>query len=112
MGVVDKDFSLICIIFCYYWGAMISMKILMSYENHLSTCLGWDFNQKIGTGSIFVIGPSYTSIGLSLSWLISGSNKLIYLFGGKFLDGFCFLEADLSNAGKSLMLGFRFEVRD
>ena len=60
MRVVDKDFPLICIIFSYYLGAMIFMKILMSYENHLSTCRGWDFNQKIGTESIFVIGPCYT----------------------------------------------------
>ena len=70
MGVVDKDFPLICIIFSYYLGAMIFMKILMSYENNLSTCRGWDFNQKIGTGSIFVIGPSYTTMIIEVLTLI------------------------------------------
>ena len=64
MGVVNKEFSLICMNFCYSRGAMILMKIPMSYENHLSTCRGWDYNQKIGTGSIFPIGPSYTSYSL------------------------------------------------
>ena len=60
-GWWTKIFSLICIIFCYSWGALIFFKIPLSYENHLSTCRGWDFNQKIGTGSIFQIGPSYTT---------------------------------------------------
>ena len=38
------------------------MEIPLSYENHLSTCRGWDFNQKIGTRSIFQIGPFYTNV--------------------------------------------------
>ena len=68
MGVVDKDFSLICIIFSYSWGAMIFMKIPLSYENHLSTCQGWDFNTKIGTGSIFLFGPSYATVRILGTW--------------------------------------------
>ena len=63
-GVVDKDFPMICMIFRYSWGAMIFTKIPLSYENHLSTCRGWDFNKKIGTGSIFLIGPTYTTFKL------------------------------------------------
>ena len=30
-GVVDKELSLICIIFCYSWGALIFLKIPLSY---------------------------------------------------------------------------------
>ena len=47
--------------FSLFLGAMIFTKIPLSYENHLSTCQGWDFNKKIGTGSISLIGPSYTT---------------------------------------------------
>ena len=59
---MDKDFPMICMIFHFSWGAMIFTKIPLSYENHLSACRGWDFNEKNGTGSIFQIGPSYTNI--------------------------------------------------
>ena len=64
MGVADKDFSLICIISCRPWGFTIFKKVPFSYENHLSKCYGWDFNKKIGTRSIFVSRPSYTTFTL------------------------------------------------
>ena len=71
MEVVDKDFTLICKIFRFSWGTMFSTKIPLSYENHLSTCQGWDFNKKISTGSIFVIGPSFT--------IFSGAHATVHL---------------------------------
>ena len=70
MRHADKDFSPICIIFCHPLRPMIFVKIPFSYENHLSTCQGWGFNQKIGTGSIFQIWPCHTTLNFPLSFTV------------------------------------------
>ena len=59
---MDKDFPMICMMFRYSWRDTIFIKMPLSHTNHLNTWWGWDFNEKIATGSIFQTGPSYTTL--------------------------------------------------